>query len=89
MDAYSVLCVRPRGAEAVKEGFIAGNYRYRDRLCGLVVRVPSCRYRGPGYDSRCYQIFYVAVGLEWSPLSLMRISEELFERKSDGSGLGN
>jgi hypothetical protein len=28
-----------------------------DRLCGLVVRVPGYRYRGPGFDSRGYQIF--------------------------------
>jgi hypothetical protein len=28
-----------------------------DRLCGLVARVPGYRSRGPGYDSRRYQIF--------------------------------
>jgi hypothetical protein len=26
-------------------------------LCDLVVRVPGYRFRGPGSDSRCYQIF--------------------------------
>jgi hypothetical protein len=28
-----------------------------DRLCGLVVRVSGCSSRGPGFDSRPYQIF--------------------------------
>jgi hypothetical protein len=28
-----------------------------DRLCGLVVRVSGYRSRGPGFDSRPYQIF--------------------------------
>jgi hypothetical protein len=36
----------------------------KDRLCGLVVRVPGYRYRDPGFDSRSYQIFWEAVGLE-------------------------
>jgi hypothetical protein len=29
------------------------------------------------------------VGLEWDPLSLMRINEELLKRKSSGCGLEN
>ena len=45
---------------------------YRDRLCGLVVRVP-------GYTSWLYEIFWEVVGLERGPLSLVRITEELFE----------
>ena len=32
-------------------------YRLCDRLCGLVVRASGYRYRGPGFDSRRYQIF--------------------------------
>ena len=51
------------------------------RLCGLVVRVSGYRYRGPGFDPRRYQIFWVVVGLEWGPLSLMRSIEELLEWK--------
>jgi hypothetical protein len=51
-----------------------------DLLCGLVVRVPSYRSIGPGFDSRIYQIFWV-VGLERGPLNLVRIIEELLERK--------
>ena len=50
-----------------------------DRLCGLVVRVSGYRYRGLGFDSRRYQIFWVVVGLERGPLSLVRSIEELFE----------
>jgi len=30
------------------------------------------RYRGPGFDPRRYQIFWVVVGLERGPLSLVR-----------------
>jgi hypothetical protein len=28
-----------------------------DHLCGLEVRVPGCRPKGPGFDSQCYHIF--------------------------------
>ena len=37
--------------------------QYGDRPCGLVVRVSGYRYRGPGFVSRRYQIFWVVVGL--------------------------
>jgi hypothetical protein len=50
-----------------------------DRLCGLVVTVPAYRFRGPGFDSRRYQIFGEVVGLERGPPSLLRIIEELLE----------
>jgi hypothetical protein len=60
-----------------------------DRLCVLVVRVPGYRSRGPGFDSRNYQIFWEVVGLERGPLSLVSTIEELLERKSRGSGLEN
>ena len=56
-----------------------------DRLCGLVVRVSGYRYRGPGFDPRRYRIFWVAVGLERGPLSLVglvRSIEELLEWKT-------
>ena len=39
------------------------------------------RYRGPGFDPRRYQIFWVVVGLERGPLSLVRSIEELLEWK--------
>ena len=51
----------------------------RDRLCGLVVRVSGYRYGGLGFDSRIYQIFWVVVGLERGPLSLVRSIDELLE----------
>jgi hypothetical protein len=51
------------------------------RLCGLVIRVPGCRHRGPGFGFRRYQIFWVAVDLEQGPHSLVRINERLLERK--------
>jgi hypothetical protein len=59
---------------------------YIDRLCGLVVTVLGYKSRGPGFDSRRYKIFLVVVGLERGPLSLVRITEELLEWKSSGSG---
>jgi hypothetical protein len=55
----------------------------------LVVRVAGYRYWDPRFDSWRYQIFWEVVGLEWGPLSLVSIIEELLEWKSSGSGLGN
>ena len=39
----------------------ASSWSFTDRLCGLVVRVSVYRYRGPGFDPRRYQIFWVVV----------------------------
>jgi hypothetical protein len=36
--------------------------------------VPGYRSRGPGFDSRRYQIFWQVVGLEWGPIRLVRIT---------------
>jgi hypothetical protein len=58
-----------------------------DRLCGLVVRVPGYRSKGPVFDSRRYQIFWEVVALEWGHLSLMGTIEGLLERNNSGSGL--
>jgi hypothetical protein len=35
----------------------SGTYSKKKTACGLVVRVPSYRSRGPGFNSRRYQIF--------------------------------
>jgi hypothetical protein len=43
----------------------------------LVVRIP-------GFNSRRYQIFCVALNLEWGILSLVRINEKLLEREVVG-----
>jgi hypothetical protein len=61
-------------------------YGVRDHLCDLVVRVSGYRSRGPGFDTRRFQIFWEAVGLERCPLSLVRKTEELLGRNSSGSG---
>jgi hypothetical protein len=60
-----------------------------DRLCGLVVRVSSYRARGPGFDSRRYQIFWEVVGLQRGPLSLVNTIEALLGSNSSSSGLEN
>jgi hypothetical protein len=58
------------GCEDVKSIELAEDSVQRDRLCGLVVRVPGYRPRGHGFDSRRCQIFWEVVGLERGPLSL-------------------
>jgi hypothetical protein len=54
-----------------------------------VVRVPGYRSRGPGFDSRRYQIIWEVVGLVRGPLSLVTKIEELFGTNSSGSSLEN
>ena len=66
-------------AQKEQKNIIGKHYNYR--LCGLVDRVSGYRYRGPGFDPRRYQIFWVVVGLEQGPLSLVRSIEELLEWK--------
>jgi hypothetical protein len=50
--------------------------------CGLVVRVDGYRSRGPGFDSRRFQILLKVVGLERGPLSFVITNEELTGRKA-------
>jgi hypothetical protein len=60
-----------------------------DCLCGLVVRVPGYRSRGPLFHSRRYQTFWEVVSLERGPLILVGTTEELLGRKCSCSGLEN
>jgi hypothetical protein len=54
-----------------------------------VVWVSGYRSRGLEFDSRRFQIFWEAAGLEQGPPNLARTTEELLERKSTGAGLEN
>jgi hypothetical protein len=56
-----------------------------NRICGLVVRDPGHRSRGPGFDFRHYQILWQVVG----PLSLVNRIKELLGGISSDSGLEN
>jgi hypothetical protein len=60
-----------------------------DCLCGLVVRVPGYRSRGPGLNSRLYKIFWEVIGLERGPVSLVSTTKELLGTNSSGFGLEN
>jgi hypothetical protein len=55
----------------------------------LVVRLPGYRSRGPGFDSRRYQIFWEVVGLERGPLNFASTIEDLLGRNISSSGLEN
>jgi hypothetical protein len=54
---------------------------YFDRRCGLMVRVPGYRPRGPGSIPSATRFFWAVVGLEQGPLSLVITVEELIDRK--------
>jgi hypothetical protein len=57
------------------------------RICGIEVRVPGYRSRGPRFDSRLYQIFWEVVGRERGPFSLVSTTQKLHGRKSSSSSL--
>jgi hypothetical protein len=84
---YQILWTESGGAKWAHYNFM--HYTSNIPPLCLVVRVPGYRSRGPGFDSRRYQIFREVVGLERGPLSLVSIIEELLGRKSSGSGLEN
>jgi hypothetical protein len=58
-----------------------------DIHCGLVVRVPDYRSRGPGSIPGSTRFFREVVGLERGPLSLVSTTDELSGRNISGSGL--
>jgi hypothetical protein len=66
--------------------FVALNYRPPLWSSG---RSSWLHIQSSGFDSRRYQIFSEAAGLERGPLNLVITTEELLERKSSGSGLEN
>jgi hypothetical protein len=71
------LFIRCIKAGAIKAIYFV--YNYRDRLCGLVVRVPGYRSGGPGSIPQTTQ--KKVVDLERGPLSLVSTTEELLDRK--------
>jgi hypothetical protein len=72
-------CEHGSELKIVESNLITGSNNF-ELFCGLVVTFPGYRSRGPGFDSQRYQISWV-VGLEQGLLSLVRIIEELLERK--------
>jgi hypothetical protein len=55
---YSAFCkvVCHIGVEVLTLVMIESVFFWCVRPCGLVVKVPGYRFRGPGFDSRHYQI---------------------------------
>jgi hypothetical protein len=64
-------------------------YSLLDRPCNLVDRLPGCRPRGSGFDSRRCQILWVALGLERDSLSPCEYKWGETWKKSSGCGLEN
>jgi hypothetical protein len=91
---FVLLCFRHCAVSRKVAGYIPDEFikfpslSNPDRLCGLVVRVPGYRFRGPGSIPGATRKKKV-VGLERGPLSLVSTTEELLGRKSSGSGLEN
>jgi hypothetical protein len=73
---------------SIRSEFYLREFNILELLYGLVVRLPGYKSRGPVLDSLVYQIFWVVVGLERGPLSLVRIMEDLCQGNR-GTGLEN
>jgi hypothetical protein len=81
---HSLWAVISRGQRYRMRKNILNRIRYTGRLCGLMVRVPGYRSRGPG---RVPAIRLEILGLERGPLSLVNTIEVLHERKCSGTCL--
>jgi hypothetical protein len=62
-DVQDLLCLSCTATccKEICELVFIGPFRTRITSCCLVVRVPGYRSRGPGFDSRSYQIFWEVV----------------------------
>jgi hypothetical protein len=85
------ICRRMKGVHCLpwRGGWRRLQIRRMDLLFSLEVRVSGNRFRGHGFYSWPYQIFWVVGGLEPGPLSLVRTIEELLEWKSSGFSIEN
>jgi hypothetical protein len=63
MEAAVSPHIRERQSDCMASQFRREQILY-DRLCGLVVRVPGYRSRGPGFDSRVLTDFLRTSGFE-------------------------
>jgi hypothetical protein len=82
--ASAIFCHVPvRNIELYFE-FSHSFFRYSDNLA---IRLPGCRTRGPGCDSRHCHVFWVAVGPERGPLSPCEDKWGATWKKSSGCGL--
>jgi hypothetical protein len=80
-----------RGSRVIEDEMVRILYcdlkcKFQGPLLWSSVKVPGYRSKGPGFDSRRYQIFWEVVGLELGLLNLVRITEELLKWKNSSSG---
>jgi hypothetical protein len=75
-----VHLTRIREATLWPELHIIIYYKFKDRLCGLVVRVLGYRSGGPGSIPGTTRKKTEVVGLERGPLSLVSTTGELLDR---------